>query len=85
MTLIPGQSGKPAVKLTPVDAKSFEAVGYSDFSRQLYIKFSNAPMLCFEDVPNFRYAGLMAAPRKDAYFNAHIKDRFLVKEVTPPA
>jgi hypothetical protein len=70
-----------AVKLTPVDADSFEAVGYITAGRKLYIKFRNGPTRCYEGVPGFRHQGLMAAPRKDAYFRSFIKDSFLGTDV----
>ena len=72
------------VKMLPVDAETFESIGYVGSTRSLYIKFRNSPTLCFNDIPAFRYSGLMAAPRKDAYFRSFIKDRFLAKEVPPP-
>jgi hypothetical protein len=72
---------QPNVKMTPVNAKLFESVGYVDAKRQLYVKFRNSPTLCFDDMPRFRYTGLMAAPRKDAYFQTYIKNQFLCKEV----
>jgi hypothetical protein len=81
MTL-PGQP--PPVKMVPVDASTFESVGYVIAMRRLYIKFRNSPALYFEAVPNFRYMGLLNAPRKDAYYNTYIKDHFLTKEVPPP-
>ena len=74
----------PNVKMIPVDADLLESVGYVESSRQLFIKFSPAPTVCFNNVPGFRYIGLLNAPRKDAYFKTFIKDRFLAKEVTPP-
>lgn len=77
MTL-PGQL--PTVKMVAVDAKSFESVGYAIGTRKLYVKFRNAPTLCYDGVPGFRYSGLLTAPRKDAYFSTYIKDRFLAKE-----
>lgn len=73
--------GQPTVKMTPVNAKLFESIGYVDATRQLFVKFRNAKTVCFEDMPRFRYTGLMAAPRKDAYFTSYIKDRFLFKEL----
>ena len=73
--------GQPTVTMTAVDAKMFESVGYALGSRKLYIKFRNAPAMCFEGVPGFRFRGLMTAPRKDAYFKAYIKDVFLGKEL----
>jgi KTSC domain len=73
------------VKLVPVNAKMFDAVGYIVSERELYVKFRGSPALCFNDVPNFRFQGLLAAPRKDAYYNTFIKNSFLAKEVQLPA
>jgi hypothetical protein len=77
-----------AVKMVPVDADLFEAIGYMTGShqggRQLYIKFRNSPALCFNNVPGFRYEGLLAAPRKDAYYNTFIKNFFISKPVELP-
>ena len=68
------------VKMTAVNADTIESVGYVIAGRKLYVKFRNSPAVCFEGVPNFRYQGLLAAPRKDAYFRTYIKDQFLAKE-----
>jgi hypothetical protein len=78
-------SGQPAVKMMPVDADTFESIGYVMANRRLYVKFRNAATLYYEGVPGFRYQGLLAAPRKDAYFRTYIKDHFLTKELPPPA
>jgi hypothetical protein len=76
----PNQPNQPvAVKMIPVDADTFESVGYVLAGRLLYIKFRNNPALVFNNVPGFRYDGLMAAPRKDAYYNTFIKNFFLSK------
>lgn len=73
-----------AVKMIPVDADTFESVGYVVSGRQLYVKFKNAQPLVFNNVPGFRYDGLMAAPRKDAYFQTFIKNFFLSKPAQLP-
>ena len=75
----PNQAHQPAVKMLPVDADTFESIGYVTPTRQLYIKFRHSPPLVFNNVPGFRYDGLMNAPRKDAYFNTFIKNFFLSK------
>lgn len=74
----------PAVKMVTVNADAFESVGYLPGTRQLYIKFRNSPALCFNNVPGFRYDGLLSAPRKDAYYKTFIKDLFLTKPVELP-
>ena len=68
-----------SVKLAPVDADTFESVGYEVLTHTLYLKFRDGTTLRFEKVPRFRYTGLMGAPRKDAYFKTFIKDKFLFK------
>ena len=72
------------VKMVPVDADTFEAVGYVIGARQLYIKFRTTPALVFNNVPGFRFEGLMAAPRKDAYYNTFIKNFFVSKPAQLP-
>lgn len=77
-------SPAPAVKMIPVDADTFESIGYTNGGRQLYIKFRNSPPLVFNNVPGFRFDGLKNAARKDAYFNTFIKNFFLSKQAQLP-
>lgn len=79
--ILSGQPGQPAIKMTPVNAKMFESVGYVTSTRKLYIQFRGQPAMCFEGVPGFRYSGLLAAPRKDAYYETYIKNQFLSKQL----
>lgn len=72
------------VKMVPVDADKFESVGYVLRGKLLYIKFRNSPALVFMNVPGFRYDGLMAAPRKDAYYETFIKNFFISKPAQLP-
>jgi hypothetical protein len=72
------------VKMVPVDAENFESVGYVIKGKQLYVKFRKSPPLVFNNVPSFRYDGLMAAPRKDAYFDTFIKNFFVSKPAELP-
>jgi hypothetical protein len=72
------------VKMVPVDAETFEAIGYVLKGKLLYIKFRNSPPLVFNNVPGFRYDGLLAAPRKDAYFATFIKNFFVSKPAELP-
>jgi hypothetical protein len=72
------------IKMLPVDADQFESVGFMETGHSLYIKFRNAPAVRYEKVPRFRFQGLLAAPRKDAYFKTFIKDQFLSKQVELP-
>ncbi len=73
------------IKMVPVDADLFEAIGYMPKTRQLCIRFRNSSALCYDNVPGFRFEGLLNAPRKDAYYRTFIKDRFMTKPVELPA
>ena len=81
--MLPQQQLGP-VRMVPVDANTFEAVGYSSAGRQLYIKFRSSPAMVFNNVPGFRYDGLLNAPRKDAYYDTFIKNFFLSKPAQLP-
>jgi hypothetical protein len=69
------------VKLVPVDADLFESIGYDDLTHSMLVKFRGGATMRIENVPRFRFQGLLAAPLKDAYYRTFIKDRFLLKQV----
>jgi hypothetical protein len=71
-------------KMVPVETESFTAVGYTHASRLLYITFRDGSTLAYQNVPGFRFEGLLAAPRKEAYFRTFIKNAFLSKAAQPP-
>ncbi|MGH7950803.1 MAG: KTSC domain-containing protein [Limisphaerales bacterium] len=75
----------PVIKMVPVESDLFDAIGYVANGRKLYIKFRGKSAQCLDNVPGFRFEGLMNAPRKDAYYNTFIKNQFLAKDVTLPA
>ena len=77
----------PEIKMVPVDADTFDAVGYNSSTRMLYIQFRlpHPAGVSFANVPGFRFDGLMAAPRKEAYFKTFIQNRFIEKPVELPA
>jgi hypothetical protein len=70
-----------AVKLCELQTDLLHSVGYDDSTRTLYVKQPDGRTMRLENVPRFRWQGLMAAPRKDAYYRAFIKDQFLTKPV----
>ena len=68
-----------AVKMVPVDEDSFVAIGYAASGRQLHITYRNGTTVIFQNVPGFRYEGLLAAPRKEAYYKTFIENRCITK------
>ena len=73
------------IKMMSVDAEAIESIGYVDGARTMYIKFRGGRTVCINNVPRFRYQGMLAAPRKDAYYTTYVKNSFLMKDVQPPA
>ena len=72
------------MRMTAVDGDLLESVGFVDATHTLYIKFRQSPMMMYEKVPRFRFQGLLAAPRKDAYYKTFIQNQFLAKPVPGP-
>ena len=73
------ETSAQSVKMTAVHADQFESIGYEDGNRCLYIKLRDGSTVRFDNVPRFRIQGLLAAPRKDAYYKSFIKDQFVSK------
>jgi len=73
------------VKMIPADEDSFVAFGYAAPARQLHITLRNQTTLIYQNVPGFRYEGLLAAPRKEAYYKTFIQNAFLAKPAPGPA
>lgn len=81
----PNPANAANIRFVRVESTNLESVGYTAASRQLFVKFhNNLPALCFANVPGFRYEGLLAAPRKDAYFKTFIENQFLASQVKLP-
>ena len=70
-----------SVKMVPVDAELFESIGYDNATRCMIVKFRDSRTMRFEKVPRFRFQGILAAPRKDAYYRSFVKDQFLTKQI----
>jgi hypothetical protein len=68
-------------KMVSVDTDLIESVGFVDTTHCMFIKFKDGKTICFEKVPRFRLQGLLAAPRKDAYYKSFIQNQFLSKPV----
>ena len=77
------QQGLVSVRMVPIHANGIESVGYVDGTRKLYVKYRNSSTVCFEGIPRFRFNGLMASPRKDAYFKTSSKTAFSAEVKLP--
>ncbi|HEV2392337.1 MAG TPA: KTSC domain-containing protein [Verrucomicrobiae bacterium] len=67
-------------KLVSVEADLLESIGYEDGTRILYLKMRTGETLRFDNVPRFRYQGLLASPRKDAYYKAFVHGHFISRQ-----
>jgi hypothetical protein len=68
-------------KMVPLDSEMIESVGFVEATHCMFIKFKDGKTVCLEKVPRFRLQGLLAAPRKDAYYKSFIQNQFLSKPV----
>jgi hypothetical protein len=63
----------------PVDSSSVRSVGWSDGT--LEIEYVSGDIYQYYDVPQPRYAALLAAPSIGAYVNKQIKPYYEFREV----
>ena len=68
----PRPAVRPRLTLTPVQSSNLLAVGYDPSRQLLEVAFRNGSVYQYFGVPESEYCGLMAAPSKGQYFNAHI-------------
>lgn len=61
---------------TPVESSNLVSVGYDPKSKTLEIEFKQGRVYQYFEVPAYIFRGLMQAPSKGKYFNAHIRDRY---------
>lgn len=63
----------------PVNSSSIKSVGWSDGTLEL--EYVNGYVYQYDEVPQPRYAALLAAPSIGAYVNKHIKPYYGCREV----
>ena len=59
-----------------VDSSAILAIDYDARAARLGIVFVSKLRYFYSDVPAEVYAGLLAAPSKGEYFNAHVRDHY---------
>jgi len=56
---------------------------YDPSRRELVIDFQTGRRYVYLDVPDEEFAAMRAALSKGRYFNAHIRDRYRFRELSP--
>jgi lysyl-tRNA synthetase class 2 len=56
---------------------------YDADSEELTIEFKTGRIYLYFSVPEDEFAGFCAASSRGGYFNRHIRDRYVFREVTP--
>ena len=69
---------------TAVASRSLRSIGYDAAASELEVEFHSGRVYRFSDVPAQLHAWLMRTPRKGGVFNRLIRDRFPMRDVTPP-
>jgi hypothetical protein len=64
------------MEMIRVNSSAMHAVGYDPTTRRMRITFDQGDSYDFCGVPLHIYEGLMRAPSKGVYYNAHIRDRY---------
>ncbi len=62
--------------MIPVSSQAIAAVGYDPQTLRLRIRFVEGHSYDFHGVPAAVFQGLLRAPSKGGYYNAHIRDRY---------
>lgn len=57
----------------PVSSSNLQSVGYDPVTHVLEIAFHSSGIYQYSNVPAHIHSGLMSAPSKGQYFDAHIK------------
>jgi hypothetical protein len=69
------------VKMTPVSSTNISEVGYDEPESQLYVRFKNGKLYCYDGVPEGDYLTFMGAASKGKYFEHAIKRRYASGEI----
>jgi hypothetical protein len=68
---------------TAVESRSLRSVAYDASSGTLEVEFCSGRIYAYADVPREAYEWLMRSPGKGGYFNRMIRDRYVMRDVTP--
>jgi hypothetical protein len=72
----------PQIARRPVASSMMLSVGYDDAHAVLEIEFVTGTVYRYHAVPRSAWTGLMEAPSKGRYFDAHIRDKYPMKRVS---
>jgi hypothetical protein len=72
----------PQIARRPVASSMMRSAGYDDAHAVLEIEFVGGTVYHYHAVPRSAWTGLMEAPSKGRYFDAHIRDKYPMKRVS---
>ena len=75
---------RPMLRI-PLDSSTLATVFYAAGIRELEVEFRSGQIYRYSDVPPQAYSELLAAPSKGGYYNFHIRNRYLFRQVTGSA
>lgn len=73
-----------AMERVPVESNSLRSIGYEPSTRVLEVEFCSGRIYSYSDVPPEAHDWLMRSKGKGGYFNRMIRDRYPMRDVTPP-
>lgn len=66
----------------PVQSSNLKTVGYDPTSSTLEVEFHSGSVYEYRRVPVQLHVGLMSAPSKGEYFQAHIRDKYPTRRIS---
>ena len=72
----------PQIARRPVASSMMRSAGYDEAHAVLEIEFVTGTVYRYHAVPRSAWTGLMEAPSKGRYFDAHIRDKYPMKRVS---
>jgi hypothetical protein len=70
-----------AVEWKAVESSLFTSAAYRPYARQLYLRFHDAKIYRYFDVPVEVYEAFLAAESKGRYFSRHIRNVFRYERI----
>jgi hypothetical protein len=72
----PWDAGFPEIARRPVESSVVRSMGYDHSHALLEIEFVSGRVYRYHLVPRREWRGLLGAPSKGRYFDAHIREKF---------
>ena len=67
--------------MIPVISSNVESVGYDEQNRIVYVRFLNATVYMYKEVPLYEFEGLLNAPSVGSYLHRNFKNIYCYERI----